>query len=101
MRTLLAVCLALSVATGCSKGDPEQACKHMLDLAHADLQKSLAELEKSGNGDMLKGLKEQAEAKRDSDLATCVSKVKEHDIDTGCILKANNLDDAQRCLIKR
>ena len=101
MRTLLAVSIALTFALGCSKkGDYSKACEHLLELAHKDLEASLASMPE----DMRKGmsdLKAKAESSRDSDLATCIAKSEEHGVDASCILKADTLDDAQACLSKR
>jgi hypothetical protein len=102
MRTLLAVSIALSFALGCSKskGDYTKACEHLLELAHKDLEASLASMPEDMREKMA-DLKDKAEAQRGSDLATCVAKSEEHDVDTSCILKADKLDDAQGCLARR
>jgi hypothetical protein len=100
MRKLVFVMLVLAAA-GCSKskGKYEKACNHMLDLAFQDIDDSIAKTSKLDDSmaSSLKDMKKQAEGKRDSDLATCVAKSQEHDIDADCILKADKLDDLQSC----
>ena len=101
MRKLVFVVLVL-VAAGCSKkAEHEKACNHMIDLAVKDIDENIEKVKSSEVGaDMAKSLedmKDKAVAKRDSDLATCVSKIGEHDINTDCILKADKLDDLQSC----
>lgn len=102
MRTLLALSLALSLVSGCSKGDSKKACEHLLDLAHAELEKTTAHFEGTDGkmNELAKDLKAKAEASRDSDLKTCIEKVEEKDVDTKCLLGADDLEEAQACLRK-
>ncbi|MBA2543822.1 MAG: hypothetical protein H0V17_29530 [Deltaproteobacteria bacterium] len=99
LSTLL---LALSVSTGCGKPNHEKACKHMIELATEELDAEIEKIDKlGGSKDFGKGLREAAAKSRDTDLATCASKMKEHDIDPDCINDADSLAEAQRCLKSR
>ena len=103
MRTPLTVSIALTFGLGCSKkGDYSKACEHehLLELAHKDLEASLASMPEDMREKMA-DLKTKAESSRDSDRATCIAKSEEHGIDASCILKADTLDAAQACLSKR
>lgn len=104
--TKLAVLVALLLpATACSKSSHEKACKHMIDLASKEIDKQIAELDRlDKNGSMksmLVEMRAKAEEQRDSDLETCGKKMSEHDIDASCILDADDLEEAQGCLLKR
>lgn len=101
--TRFAIVLALLVptATACSKSKTEKACAHMIDLARAELDKQIATIDDGAMKKMLVEMKEKAEAQSDSDLATCAKKMDERDIDAGCILDADTLDEAQGCLFKK
>jgi len=99
--------LVLPLATGC-KSKSEKACQHMIDLATEELDKEIEKIEKLGELDkdgsmkkMAQGLREKAKAKTASDLETCATKMEEHDIDASCILDADSIAEAQRCLKKR
>lgn len=107
LAILTTLLLAFGVATGC-KSSHEKACKHMIDLATEELDKEiekLEKLEKLDSNNSMKGfakeLREKADKSRDTDLETCASKMKEHDIDPGCITDADSLEEAQRCLRKK
>lgn len=98
MRKLVFASLILLGA--CSKkGDYEKACNHMIDLAYAELDEQTAALEKLGGdtANHLKDLRKEAEAKRGSDLKTCIEKSEEHKVDADCVLKAGKLDDLKGC----
>jgi hypothetical protein len=102
MRRLSVLILLIgSITTACSKssGDYRKACEHLLVLAERDLEKSIASFPEDMK-DTGATLREQARASRDSDLATCVAKGEERGIDTKCVLGAETLDDAARCLRK-
>ena len=106
MRTFLGVTISAMIALGViwfltrGGGDYEKACTHMIDLANKELDTMLAGMP-DDVGEGIRDLKEQAAKKRDSDMETCVDKMKEHKIDTKCILKANTLDETQQCLVRR
>ncbi len=104
-KAVLVALLAFPLAAGCSKPRNEKACKHMLSLATAELDKQIDQIDKlDKDGSMKKmvvEMKERAEAQSASDLATCVSKMEEHDIDPSCILAADTLDETQSCLVRR
>jgi hypothetical protein len=105
MRLLLAASVTgLLFAGGCSN-KPEKACKHMIDLAMTELDQQIAKLDKldpdGKSKQLIEGMRDRAKAKTQSDLDTCVSKMKEHDVDASCILAADSLDEAQKCMRRK
>jgi outer membrane murein-binding lipoprotein Lpp len=105
MRLLLAASVTgLLFAGGCSS-KPEKACQHMIDLATSELDKEIEKLEKldpdGKSRQFMQQMRDRAKASTGSDLETCVTKMKEHDIDASCILGADSLDEAQRCMRRK
>lgn len=92
---------AAAVAGACGKGggggaagDCAKACDHIIELAHADLEKSLGVIDDPA---MSKQLREQAARSVESDKQTCRRKCGAGELDTTCALQAKTLDGVMTC----
>lgn len=87
---------------GCGKGkkaSPDEcrrACEHVLELAKADIEKSIAKMGDMG-GELGAKLRAQAEASSESDLATCTAQCQKGKLDPACALAAKSIDGAMSC----
>lgn len=91
------------VAMGCGQdrkaASPElcrKACEHVLELAKADIEKSIAKMGEMGDEIGAK-LRTQAEASSAADVATCTAQCQAGKLDPECALAAKSIDGAMSC----
>lgn len=89
-----AIVLAACGKGGGASGDCPKACDHIIELAHADLEKSLGVID---DPETSRTLREQAKKSTASDRATCVTKCSAGELDTACALEAKTLDGVMSC----
>jgi hypothetical protein len=92
--------LAILVLTACGNSESKQdakckeACEYTMQLALADIDKSMAAI---GSPEMADKLRAELEGRRDNDLKTCMKHCRAGRLDPACALAADTIDGALSC----